>query len=251
MNWKSILIAATVILLLSSCSYINGLLPNDGEAGDKTTLPVSLLVLIEMAEYCNEAYENSKQNYGVRQGEFSYTVKQDSGISIIVFRGTNNVKNIISDIDMRLYEDDSLGGVYIHRGYRDAAMHTLDDIDKKYKLEKTVYLTGHSLGGAIAQIVGLRLDQRGHYVQIYTFGSPKISTTFFGNTPRHYRVAFDDDPVPFFPPYPFLHSGVFIDPETLDWNEGHEEISFLEINANDHSISEYVNILKKRLRDGD
>ena len=49
----------------------------------------------------------------------------------------------------------------------------------------------------------------------------------------------------------FLHSGVFIDPETLDWNEGHEEISFLEINANDHSISEYVNILKKRLRDGD
>ena len=203
-----------------------------------------------MAEYCNEAYENNKQNYDVRQGEFSYTVKQDSGISIIVFRGTHNVKNIISDIDMRPFKDDSLGGVYIHRGYRDAAVHTLNDIDKKYKLEKTVYLTGHSLGGAIAQIVGLWLDQRGHYVQIYTFGSPKISTTFFGNIPEHYRVAFDNDPVPFFPPYPFLHSGVFIDPETLDWNEGHEEISFLEINANDHSIAEYVNILKKRLEDG-
>tara|TARA_B100000809_G_scaffold233098_1_gene249547 strand:+ start:286 stop:900 length:615 start_codon:yes stop_codon:yes gene_type:complete len=203
-----------------------------------------------MAEYCNEAYENSKYNYGVRQGEFSYTVKQDSGISIIVFRGTNNVKNIISDIDMRPFKDDSLGGVYIHRGYRDAAVHILNDIDKEYKLEKTVYLTGHSLGGAIAQIVGLWLDQRGHYVQIYTFGSPKISTTFFGNIPEHYRVAFDNDPVPFFPPYPFLHSGIYIDPETLDWNEGHEEISFLEINANDHSIAEYVNILKKRLEDG-
>ena len=63
-------------------------------------------------------------------------------------------------------------------------------------------------------------------------------------------VAFDNDPVPFFPPYPFLHSGVFIDPETLDWDEAHEEISFLEINANDHSIAEYVNILKKRLEDG-
>ena len=250
MNWKSILIAVTVIILLSSCSYINRLLPNEGGLGDRTSLPVSLLVLIEMAEYCNEAYENNKQNYDVRQGEFSYTVKQDSGISIIVFRGTHNVKNIISDIDMRPFKDDSLGGVYIHRGYRDAAVHTLNDIDKKYKLEKTVYLTGHSLGGAIAQIVGLWLDQRGHYVQIYTFGSPKISTTFFGNIPRHYRVAFDNDPVPFFPPYPFLHSGVFIDPETLDWNEGHEEISFLEINANDHSIAEYVNILKKRLEDG-
>jgi len=250
MNWKSILIAVTVTLLLSSCSYINDLLPNEGGTGDRTALPVRLLVLIEMAEYCNEAYENSKYNYGVRQGEFSYTVKQDSGISIIVFRGTNNVKNIISDIDMRPFKDDSLGGVYIHRGYRDAAVHILNDIDKKYKLEKTVYLTGHSLGGAIAQIVGLWLDQRGHYVQIYTFGSPKISTTFFGNIPEHYRVAFDNDPVPFFPPYPFLHSGIYIDPETLDWNEGHEEISFLEINANDHSIAEYVNILKKRLEDG-
>ena len=221
MNWKSILITVTVIILLSSCSYINDLLPNEGGLGDRTSLPVSLLVLIEMAEYCDEAYENSKQNYDVRQGEFSYTVKQDSGISIIVFRGTHNVKNIISDIDMRPFKDDSLGGVYIHRGYRDAAVYTLNDIDKKYELEKTVYLTGHSLGGAIAQIVGLWLDKRGHYVQIYTFGSPKISTTFFGNIPRHYRVAFDDDPVPFFPPYPFLHSGVFIDPETLDWNEGH------------------------------
>ena len=237
MNWKSILITVTVIILLSSCSYINDLLPNEGGLGDRTSLPVSLLVLIEMAEYCDEAYENNKQNYDVRQGEFSYTVKQDSGISIIVFRGTHNVKNIISDIDMRPFKDDSLGGVYIHRGYRDAAVYTLNDIDKKYELEKTVYLTGHSLGGAIAQIVGLWLDKRGHYVQIYTFGSPKISTTFFGNIPRHYRVAFDDDPVPFFPPYPFLHSGVFIDPETLDWNEGHEEISFLEINANDHSIA--------------
>ena len=249
MNWKFIIIIVTVILL-SSCSYINRLLPSDGESGDRTTLPISLLVLIEMAEYCNEAYEDGKQNYDVRQGEFSYTVKQDSGVSIIIFRGTDNVKNIISDIDLRPFKDDGLGGVYIHRGYRDAAMFTLNDIDKKYELEKAVFLTGHSLGGAIAQIVGLWLNQRGHYVQIYTFGSPKVSTTFFGNRPEHYRVALSNDPIPFFPPYPFLHSGVFIDPETLDWNEGHEEASFLEIDARDHSIAEYVNILKERLEDG-
>ena len=183
MNWKSIIIVT--VILLSSCSYINRLLPSDGESGDRTTLPISLLVLIEMAEYCNEAYEDGKQNYDVRQGELSYTVKQDSGVSIIVFRGTDNVKNIISDIDLRPFKDDGLGGVYIHRGFRDAAMFTLNDIDKKYELEETVFLTGHSLGGAIAQIVGLWLDQRGHYVQIYTFGSPKISTTFFGNRPEH------------------------------------------------------------------
>ena len=248
MNWKSILITATVIILLSSCSYINRLLPNEGGLGDRTSLPVSLLVLIEMAEYCDEAYENNKQNYDVRQGEFSYTVKQDSGISIIVFRGTHNVKNIISDIDLRLFKDNELGGIYIHRGFRDAASWLLEDIKKNYKLEKTVYLTGHSLGGAVAQIIGLWLDNDGYTVQIYTFGSPKVSTTFFGNRPPHYRVAMRSDPVPFLPPYPFLHSGISIDPETLDWMEGGEtdRDSFTEIDGRDHSIQEYLDILKEK-----
>ena len=110
-----------------------------------------------------------------------------------------------------------------------------------------MYLTGHSLGGAVAQIVGLWLEQRGHYVQIYTFGSPKVSTTYFGSRFPHYRVAFSNDPVPYFPPYPFLHSGIFIDPITLEWDKSHEERSFFEIDGQDHSIQEYLNILKKHV----
>ena len=125
-----------------------------------------------------------------------------------------------------------------------------EDIEDNYKLEKTVYLTGHSLGGAIAQIIGLWLDVRGHNVQIYTFGSPKVSTSFFGSKPSHYRVALRNDPVPFVPMYPFLHSGISIDPETLDWMEGGETDrgSFTKIDGRDHSIREYVNILKERIK---
>ena len=92
--------------------------------------------------------------------------------------------------------------------------------------------------------------QAGYNVQIYTFGSPKVTTTFFGNKPNHYRVSLRNDPVPFVPPYPFLHSGISIDPETLNWIEGGETErgSIAETDARDHSINEYLRILKERIK---
>ena len=202
-----------------------------------------------MAEYCEEAYRsatNENKLYEIRNNEFSYHVKQDRGVTILIFRGTDNVKNVWTDIDARPTKDDSLDGAYLHRGFKDAATWIFEDIKRDYRLEKTIYLTGHSLGGAVAQIIGLWLHNAGYHVQIYTFGSPKVSTTFFGNRPIHYRMLVRNDPVPFVPPYPFLHSGISIDVETLNWEEGGEanRSSFGEIDGRDHSIKEYLKILK-------
>ena len=253
-------IAVFFSILINGCTTLNPLLYFEGKSGDKTTLPVKVEELIEFAGYCNEVYEDRNENDEVK-GVFSYTVKQSDGVSILVFRGTANVQNVGTDIDLRPFKDAALSeyyygvgprneleNVYLHRGFRSAASSIFDDIKDNYKLEKTVYLTGHSLGGAIAQIIGLWLNYDGYNVQIYTFGSPKVSTTFFGNKPSHYRVALRNDPVPFTPPWPFLHSGISIDPETLDWEEGGEanRDSFTEIDGRDHSIEEYLDILKER-----
>ena len=254
-NWKFIIISLILSFSVNSCSWMNPFLYFQGESGDHTTLPVELKELIEMAEYCEEAYRsatNENKLYEIRNNEFSYHVKQDRGVTILIFRGTDNVKNIWTDIDARPTKDDSLGGAYLHRGFKDAATWIFEDIKRDYKLEKTVYLTGHSLGGAVAQIIGLWLHNAGYHVQIYTFGSPKVSTTFFGNRPIHYRVLVRNDPVPFVPPYPFLHSGISIDAKTLDWEEGGEANrgSFSEIDGRDHSIVYYNRKLKERLQDG-
>ena len=249
MRWKLTITMVSLVLLLSSCTYLNPLLYFQGESGDKTTLSVEVEELIEMAEYCNGAYRkanNENKLYEIRNNEFSYHVKQDRGITILIFRGTDNIKNIGTDIDARPTYDSGLD-VYFHRGFKDAATWIFEDINDNYELEKTVYLTGHSLGGAIAQVMGLWLDMESYNVQIYTFGSPKVSTFYFGSKPSHYRVALRNDPVPFVPMYPFLHSGIFIDPETLDWMEGGEtdRDSFTEIDGRDHSIREYLDVLKE------
>ena len=236
-------------LLLSGCSYLNPFLYFQGDVGDKSTMPVAIEELIEMAEYCEAAYRSANEEnklYEIRSNEFSYHVKQDSGVTILIFRGTDNTKNVLTDIDLRPWQDDELD-MKLHRGFRDAAALLLVDIKKKYKLEKTIYLTGHSLGGAIAQIAGLWLTLDGYEVQVYTFGSPKVTPTFFGNDPPHYRVIIDSDPVPFVPPYPYVHSGIMINAETLEWAEGGEahRDSITEINDQDHSITYYLKTLRR------
>ena len=47
-----------VIFLLSGCATTNEFLEKGGYEGNRDTLPVKLETLIEMAEYCNEVYEN-------------------------------------------------------------------------------------------------------------------------------------------------------------------------------------------------
>ena len=259
MKWKQILIIS--LILISGCSITNWFLWRNGESGDRTTLPVRLDTLIEMAEYCEVIYrkegvtpndpENASLNllvdnqYRIKRDEFSYYVKHTEGITILVFRGTANTKNILTDIDMRMFDDDTLD-LLLHRGFRDAADLIRNDIVRNYELHKTVYLTGHSLGGAVAQIIGMWLHEEGYNVQIFTFGSPKVTTKFLFNEPNHWRVAVRSDPVPYMPSLPYVHSGIHIDPESLDWDSSHEEDSFLQIDGLDHSIEEYLDLLKER-----
>ena len=81
-----------VALVLSGCAKHNkdDKTHNDLGSGDKSNLPVTLDSLIEHAEYCKAIYDSG----GDQKDEVAFEVKQDSGISIIIIRGTANEGNV-------------------------------------------------------------------------------------------------------------------------------------------------------------
>ena len=255
MKWKSIILIT--ILLLSSCAKSVVDKNNDLGSGDKSNLPISLTSLIEHAEYCKAIYDSG----GDQKDEVAFEVKQDNGISIIVIRGTANESNVKSDIDVRLVMD-ARTGIYLHKGFRDAAIVIMQIIDTEmktgrtivqaqtlqYPLEHTVHVTGHSLGGAVAQIIGMWLHKRGKNVQVFSYGSPKISSQVLSSgQPTHWRVVRRSDPIPYSPMWPYAHTGLFIDSQDLDWGPDNDNGLISETDGLDHAIAKYVTTLKENL----
>ncbi len=240
-NWTLIIIG--IILLFSGCAKSKVDTNNDLGSGDKSNLPVTLNALIEHAEYCKGIYDSG----GDRKDDVAFDVKQDNGITIIIIRGTANQSNLQSDIDVRLVRDDELG-IYLHKGFRDASVSVMSNIEIGITINHTVYVTGHSLGGAIAQIIGMWLHKRGHNVQVFSYGSPKVSNQIMSSgQPTHWRVVRRSDPVPFTPPWPFFHTGLFIDSQTLDWGPDNDNGLISKTDGLNHAIIKYVTTLKAQL----
>jgi len=231
-----------ISLILLSCAKSKVDENNDLGSGSKANLPISLDLLIEHAEYCETIYDSG----GDQKDEVAVDVKQDGGITIIVIRGTANAENVQSDIDVRLVTDDDLG-IRLHKGFRDASVTVMQGIDES-SLEKTVHVTGHSLGGAIAQIIGMWLHRKGHNVQVFSYGSPKVSNEVLSSgQPTHWRVVRLSDPIPFTPPWPYAHTGLFIDSQTLDWGPDNDNGLISKTDGLTHAIAKYVETLKGQL----
>ena len=244
-----------IILLLSGCAKNVADKNNDLGSGDKSNLPISLTSLIEHAEYCKAIYDTG----GDQKDEVAFKVIQDNGISIIVIRGTANEANVLSDIDIRLVSDVRLG-IRLHKGFRDAAVTIMQIIDtsmttrgvvqgqtRTYPLEHTVHVTGHSLGGAVAQIIGMWLHKRGKNVQVFSYGSPKVSDQVLDSQPTHWRVVRRSDPIPFTPTWPYRHTGLFIDSQDLDWGPDNDNQLISKTDGLTHAIAKYVTSLKEQL----
>jgi hypothetical protein len=156
---------------------------------------------------------------------------------------------------------DARTGIRLHKGFRDVAVDIMQIIDTattsrttiqgqtlRYPLEQTVHVTGHSLGGAVAQIIGMWLHKRGKNVQIYSYGSPKVSDQVLsGGQPTHWRVVRLSDPIPMSPPWPYRHTGLFIDSQDLDWGPDNDNQLISKTDGLDHAIVKYVTTLKGQL----
>lgn len=111
----------------------------------------------------------------IPESQVSYFLSRTNGIQTIAIRGTANLENVMLDLDLELKPDTALD-IKLHQGFGSAAKAVYTDV-KPYLNEKLpIHITGHSLGGAIAVILGLYLQQEDYAVtQIITFGQPKVT----------------------------------------------------------------------------
>jgi len=111
-------------------------------------------------------------------------------------------------------EQKSWPEVKVHNGFWEAFRHVKEDIvsclDEEENKSLPVYITGHSLGGALA-IVATYCLTSDRIAACYTFGSPRVGNLQFGQSirPPVYRVVNASDIVTRVPP------AVFVDVTTV------------------------------------
>jgi predicted lipase len=120
----------------------------------------------------------------------------------VVVRGTANLANVVEDADYAKAEAPDLG-IPVHQGFVLDARAVWSFARPLLKPGIETRLTGHSLGGALAVLLAMRLRVDGQPIgRVVTFGQPKVTTETgvfrFRDLPL-LRIVNHDDPVPLLP----------------------------------------------------
>ena len=148
--------------------------------------------------------------------------------SILVFRGTQRMAEWLGNVYavQRPYLDPNTGGELgmIHEGFRRIADSIIDplavDAVQKINPNKPCYVSGHSLGAALATLlaldIALKVPALQPRLQVYVYASPRVGNPEFVRQyakilPNTYRITNLADLVPTMPPTKlraeFVHVG--------------------------------------------
>ena len=113
---------------------------------------------------------------GTSDVQYVLITDDDNKRQIIAVRGTVDDANWKLDRDTRAVRDQR-GGLLLHRGFKRAAEDIYGDVRPRLKPGYTLFMTGHSLGGAVAVILGIYMWDDGFRVGgIITLGQPKFTS---------------------------------------------------------------------------
>jgi hypothetical protein len=159
---------------------------------------------------------------------WAYVAEGDELI-VLAFRGTQSIQNWNTNFHVQLVHPAGTDPkLRVHQGFYNAFI-ALDDANMprekrsgsfglQRKIEEVkqatngkvpIYITGHSLGGALAQIASAVFGDD-QIAACYTFGSPRVGNAYFDLwvKPPSYRVMNYADIVPTLPlPLVYRHSG--------------------------------------------
>ena len=93
----------------------------------------------------------------------------------LAFRGTDGFTNILIDATFWPKTDETLG-VNVHKGFYKVAREFFKEGIKTLDPNYSITITGHSLGAAVAALVGMKLQKSGYNVhEVVTFGQPRFT----------------------------------------------------------------------------
>ncbi len=211
-------------------NHFIGIVQNDsnGSYDEKTAL--SLAIACDLAyEKQSEKISSIVEGWGYRFVGFKNVVKKpdidtqcfvmsDDKNIVVVFRGSDDLKDWFSNFQA-VYDPGPLKDTKAHEGFQDALFPTVISltnlIDSADPKNKRIWVTGHSLGGALCSLYAGMLIEHGYKVYgIYTYASPRPGNGAFESKLNdrvigpHYRVVNSGDIVPHLPPEPFYsHPG--------------------------------------------
>jgi triacylglycerol lipase len=188
---------------------------------------------------------------------------------IITVRGTADQKNFSEDLDITV-RTDRQADIPVDAGFDRAARAVYSDAKSHLKRDYKTYVTGHSLGGAVAALVTIYAIEDGFMVErVITFGQPRFTTATGVQRLRLplIRVVDENDMVPMLPPAtatdpkfgPYEHVGpevillqgqyyVYLpahDATRIDVGEFWRTIGIADLP--DHKIDHYVNRIADKI----
>ena len=139
-----------------------------------------------------------------------FLVTFDKGVHVLGFRGTEPTQFVaaLTDalVEKHVWQNDV--DEWVHRGFF-LSLDVLwpDIVDDLTKLEGSLYVTGHSLGGAIAVLAGRRILDSNlaspELQGVYTFGQPMVGNQKFADQSpglNLHRHVYKQDVVAYLPP---------------------------------------------------
>ena len=168
-----------------------------------------------LSEYLQKAGFELVETFNLNETQAFLAKRESDKTAVLAFRGTeaNKWKDVKTDI--KAWTKNSDDGTKIHSGFADAFNHVKFAVDSAISNScqgYSLYITGHSLGGALAIIAAKELEKTTTKIAAcYTFGSPRVGNEEFNEKIKApvYRVVNAADGVPLVPPSKWM-AGVFI-----------------------------------------
>ena len=165
------------------------------------------------AAFCQRSYTGTP-DYGTADGPRAF-VAQVHGRTAFCFPGSRSMQDWAIDLLALPADEIEADGVVdlgpLHAGFLLRARRCLALIETDIRKASDYVLCGHSLGGAIALLIGAIMVAEGGRApaEIVTFGAPRAGFDGYSRALRSVAVRqyrFGADPVPLVPTHPYVHA---------------------------------------------